>query len=87
MQTFRPNVPAKSDPRRRPPGSAASSSAAARDSDAFKELIKQAQSDKGWQEKARQARPQQSPMQVSACCQEQDCVAVGKISSALHLGV
>ena len=64
-QIFRPNVPSKNDPRRRAASSAAMSSTAARDNEAFKELIKQAQSDKGWQEKSRQARPQQSsPVQV-----------------------
>ena len=64
-QIFRPNVPSKNDPRRRAAGSAATSSTAARDNEAFKELIKQAQSDKGWQERSRQTRPHQSsPVQV-----------------------
>ena len=64
-QIFRPNVPSKNDPRRRTASTAAASSTAARDNEAFKELIKQAQSDKGWQERSRQTRPQQSsPVQV-----------------------
>ena len=64
-QIFRPNVPSKNDPRRRTASSAGASSTAARDNETFKELIKQAQSDKGWQEKSRQTRPQQSsPVQV-----------------------
>jgi len=64
VQVFRPNVPAKIDPRKRSANGAASSSAAAKDSEAFRELIKQAQSDKGWQDKARQNRPQHAPIHV-----------------------
>lgn len=58
-------MPSKNDPRRRPSSGGASSSAAVKDNEAFAELIKQAQSDMGWRDKAKQNRPQAGPMQVS----------------------